>query len=308
MQLLQSAPFREPSPIWTAGFSAGTDRWRMSIVSGHRANLSKGVVMNILAVLCIRNEESHLCHSLKNLIAEGIDVHLIDNDSTDSSLAIASQFLGRGLLAIDRLAWRGSFSLSDQLGMKRAIIAARQGYDWIIHVDADEWLCPSPEFLSLREAIAAADAGGFNCINFHEIAFIPLPGENFVGIDYTRLMNHYYFFQPTYPRLLRAWKKCDGLSWGNSGGHQLIGSDLRRFPKDLFLRHYIALSEGYVRQKYIGRQFSEEDLKLGWHFNRLNLTEEMLSLRRSPSVCKMTDTSLNVFDLSHPKTKHFWHW
>jgi hypothetical protein len=34
--------------------------------------------------------------------------------------------------------------------------------------------------------------------------FVPLPGEDFYGHDYASRMSTYYFFQPHYPRLIRA--------------------------------------------------------------------------------------------------------
>lgn len=263
--------------------------------------------MKILAILCVRNEEAHLSRSLRDLAAEGVDVHLIDNGSTDSSLEIARSFLGRGVVAVDTLPWTGSFSLSEQLDKKNAIIGARTEYDWVIHIDADEWLCPPEGRGSLREQIIAADASGFNCINFHEIVFVPLAGDDFVGTDYTTMMNHYYFFQPSYPRLIRIWKRCDNLYWGNSGGHNLSGN-IRLFPRDLFLRHYIALSYTYASKKYVGRTFADVDLKRGWHGNRLNITQDMLHVKHFSPIFRMTDTKKNEFDLSRPVTKHFWEW
>ena len=56
-------------------------------------------------------------------IEQGIDVVVIDNDSTDGTVGICREFLGKGLLFIDQVAWTGRFNLSGQLEAKRRIVA-----------------------------------------------------------------------------------------------------------------------------------------------------------------------------------------
>ncbi len=263
--------------------------------------------MRVLAIICVRNEAIHLRRSIGYLIASGIDVHLIDNGSTDGSREIAQEFLGRGLVAIDDLPWTGTFSLSEQLAAKQRIIAA-SNYDWIIHTDADEWLCPPVEGQSLLDGIAEAHQAGCARINFHELVFVPLPGEDFYREDYASLMRTYYFFRPMHPRLNRAWNRKAGLVNTHSGGHQLAGENLRLYPKDFFLRHYIVLSERHGISKYVGRTFAEEDLAKGWHANRLVITAENLRVRPAPGLRRLDDPSRMNFDLSMPLSRHFWHW
>jgi glycosyltransferase involved in cell wall biosynthesis len=264
-------------------------------------------IMKVLAVLCIRNEAVHLRRCLGDLIASGVDVFLIDNGSTDASRRIASEFLGRGLVGIEDLAWTGEYSLPAILRAKQRVIAACD-YDWIIHTDADEWLCSPVDGQPLFEGIAEADSAGYNCINFHEIVFVPLPGENFVGEDYAARMSTYYFFQPRYPRLQRAWARRADAYYGDSGGHRLRGAGVKQYPKDFFLRHYIILSEPHARAKYLGRPYSSEGLSRGWHKNKLTITADNLRVKQVPGLWRMDDPGKQHFNLSVPLRHHFWEW
>jgi hypothetical protein len=121
-------------------------------------------------------------------------------------------------------------------------------------------------------------------------------------------MTHYYFFQPCYPRLNRAWKPDANLTNLDAGGHHLAGDDLRIFPTDFFLRHYIVLSEKQAHDKYVGRLFSQEDVIKGWHDNRRTITSDVLKVKHVPGLMKTSVPSSHVFDLSVPMTKHFWQW
>ncbi|MEQ1493662.1 MAG: glycosyltransferase, partial [Terricaulis sp.] len=159
---------------------------------------------SVLAIVCVRNEAVHIERCLTDLINGGCEVRLIDNGSTDGTRELASRFLGNGLLGIDDLPWTGAFSLTDQLAAKNALVASAS-HDWIIHADAEDSRVTGVEGETLADAIAAADGAGFTVINFHELAFVPLPGEDFERPDYASRMANYYFFQPKYPRLNRAW-------------------------------------------------------------------------------------------------------
>jgi glycosyltransferase involved in cell wall biosynthesis len=262
-----------------------------------------------LAVLCVRNESIHIRPCLSRLISDGIDVVLIDHGSTDDSVAKARGFLGQGLISIESMPWRGVFSLRDQLQKKRELIAGT-AYDWIVHVDADEWLCSHETEQTLLDGIREADAAGFNCINFNEFVFVPIAGENFLFEEYADAMSTYYFFQPTHPRLIRAWKWSEGFDNRNSGGHTLDGIGIRLFPKDYPLRHYPVLSHEQGCQKYLARPYDPQEISKNWHGKRLRITESNLRLpnRSNPFLRELSSPLSREFDTTRPTTTHFWEW
>jgi glycosyltransferase involved in cell wall biosynthesis len=267
--------------------------------------------MRAVAIVAIRNEELHVARCLRDLIANGIEVILIDNDSEDQSVRIATEFLGRGLLSIERLPWNGVFSLKTQLEAKAKIIAGLS-HDWVLHVDADEWFCPPWPQTRLIEAIERVDSAGYECINFDEMTFVPWPHEDFCRPDYARHMTTYYFFEPHKLRLMRAWKRSAQVNNIEEGGHRL-NRPVAIFPENFILRHYIALSPEYLFRKYHRRAFAPEELAIGWHhhpqeYRRIDITLPMCMLRPSPFLKALQSWSSIEFDKSSPARVPFWHW
>ncbi len=161
---------------------------------------------SVLAIVCMRNESEHVTRCLRDLIAEGIDVVLIDHGSTDDTVAKARAFLGKGLRAIETLPWRGVFSLSEQLSRKAAIAASAPD-DWIIHADADERFEAPAGFGAMRDALDTVQTAGYNCVNFSEFVLVPLRDEEFTFEGYEDAMRAYYFFEPKRPHFMRAWRR-----------------------------------------------------------------------------------------------------
>ncbi len=233
---------------------------------------------------------------------------LIDHDSDDGTLELAKPYLGSGLIGMERMPWKGHFSLVAQLRRKREIIATL-GHDWVVHVDADEWIMSPVEGETIRSALLKADSVGFNCANFSEFVFVPWSSEDFMGTDYRRLMCTYYFFEPNHPRLMRAWKRDADFENIASGGHKLVGEVVRCHPGDFILRHYICLSVDHAWAKYRSRRFAVNEIdNLGWHRNRVIAKREKLMLRVSPGLRCLPKWNSRVFDRSMPMSEHFWRW
>ncbi len=269
--------------------------------------------MNILAVVAARNEISHIRRCIECLVANGLEVAIIDHASTDGTREVAESYLGNGVLQIKDLAWEGHFSLEKQL-MTKAEIYDNSSHPWLAHFDADEWPLPGGSFKHLAEMAKTADLSGHNVINFNEFVFIPEPEQDYAQVDYGLQMRSYYFFQPSYPRLQRMWQRESMLSSLNHGGHILAGSPVNLFPVDGVLRHYIALSEEQALAKYVGRIFAHSDLRRGWHANRITITEAKIrrffeSYSNYLSQIKILDnTSTFQLDDSNPQSRHFWDW
>lgn len=259
------------------------------------------------AILAVRNEALHIRRALTAFIKQGIDVVVIDNDSTDETADICREYLGKGLLFMDQAAWTGRFDLSAQLEAKRRV-AARLDHDWLIHADADEWMQSPIEGESLLEGICRVSAKGYNAINFDEFVFLPAHDTNDLPGRYEREILHYYFFAPSENRLMRAWQRSANLSNKASGGHRLAGNNLNIAPESFILRHYIVLSQQDAMRKYVGRTFSETDLSKRWHGNRLQLTEEQLRLPGRHRLKELSAWDAAEFDRSDPKHRHYWEW
>lgn len=226
--------------------------------------------MRIVALLTVRNEELYLARCLEHLIANGVDVCVIDNASTDSTRAIAEQFLGRGVIRLDTLPYHGAFALLPILqNVER--LAGEIDADWFMHHDADEIREAPAAGATLAQAIETADAEGYNAINFDEFVFMPRSGhERFEGRDYVRDMLWYYYFRPKGQRRLNAWKRTGApVDLSASGGHRVQFPDRRVYPTDFVMRHYIALSWEHLARKYQSRRYAPEEIAdRSWHIDR----------------------------------------
>jgi len=265
------------------------------------------VLVSCAAILAVRNEAVHIDRVMTEFIEQGIDVVVIDNDSTDETVNICRRYLGKGLLFMDRLEWTGSFNLTAQLDAKRRI-TGRLNHDWLIHTDADEWMQSPVQGESLLEGISRVSAKGCNVINFDEFVFLPVANKSDIGGRYDRKMLHYYYFAPSKTRLMRAWKRSANLGNRSSGGHILKGNKLYVEPESFILRHYIALSQRHVLEKYTKRSFAAIDLEKSFHRNRHQLTAAQLRFPGTLQLKKLAAWNVKSFDRSDPKLKHYWAW
>lgn len=260
--------------------------------------------MKIVALLTVRNEELYLARCLQHLHEQGIATCVIDNESTDSSLDIATAYKPRGVFRIERQAYPGYFDLVAQLGYKEHL-AQDINADWYIHLDADEIREAPIKGQTLHEAICAADRQGFNSINFDEFTFLPPAGsESFEATDYVDTMRHYYFFQPGPLRRVNAWKNTgQTIDLVSKGGHQVLFEGQRIYPQNFIMRHYIVLSTRHAIAKYTReRIYSETEIReRRWHGMRARFTADKLNLPES-SRMKCIDTG--EWDRSDPWLKH----
>ena len=188
----------------------------------------------VVALIASYNEERFIAPCIEHLVDQGVEVYLIDNESTDRTVAAAEAYLGNGLIGIETFKTGEDFSLTAQLERKEEL-AATIDADWFMHGDPDEFRLPPPSSGSLVEAFAEVDRAGYNAVNFLEFTFLPTveaPDHDHVGFQAT--MRHYYPFQPCFPHLLKAWKRQpDRVQLVPSAGHRVRFPGLRMFPARL---------------------------------------------------------------------------
>ncbi len=246
--------------------------------------------MRIVALLTFRNEALYLERCLRHLADQGVEVCCIDNASTDRSRTIAESFLGKGVIRVEHLPYRGSFELRSIL-LNEERLSREIDADWFIHHDADEIREAPRPYATLVEGISDADRQGYNAIDFDEFVFLPTgKDESFEGTDYVAMMRHYYYFHRGPLRRVNVWKRTDEpVDISSTGGHRAEFSGMSVFPERFILRHYIALSRRHALAKYCGRIFSRKEAdQLGWHGNRVSCRPEDIRFplpERLKTVC-----------------------
>lgn len=263
---------------------------------------------SICAIVCVRNESRYLPALIKHLREQGVDIAFIDNESTDGSRDIIEGHIGGDVLNMKTLAFNGVFSLSDQLQAK-AEVESELHHDWVMHVDADEIHHASNNGVRLVDLAKRAEAANCNAINFEEFVFVPEKNHDGTKDNSHLDILRYYYFAPTFNRLLRLYRRGEGLDNRAGAGHRLQGNP-RIYPQTQVLRHYITLDQKHLLEKYIGRAFDPSELAKRWHGNRIGLTEEMLDLgrfaRRKFDYLPSRDS--RAFLRNRLRSRHFWSW
>lgn len=240
---------------------------------------------------------------LSNLVAQGLETWFLDNGSTDGSREVAAGYVGRGVLAIEDVPRDGVFDHEALLERKEEV-ARRIDADWFLHLDTDEILRPPAGFPTVLHALQAADAGGFDAVNYLEFIFPPTAQEP--DHDHGRFvetMRWYYLFAPQALHRLSAWKRRTGeIGLARSGGHDVRIPGTRVFPGNLILRHYPLLSRAHAAEKYSSRKHPIVQLSRGWHGWRERLDPACVVL--PPCSSLGFDDGTTPLDESHPVTHH----
>ena len=264
--------------------------------------------LSICAVIAVRNEYNYLRVLLPYLKEQNIDVVILDNDSDDESNVLYNEFEGSPIIQVTQVPYNGFFDNKGILVAKESVIQ-RLNHEWVIHHDADEILEHHASNKSLREAIEEADTNGYNVVNFEEFVFLPEENVSYEGKDYYNKMSKYYFFAPKNNRLNRAWKREANLNHLESGGHKLEGESVRIYPKNHILRHYITLSYEHAINKYCGRKFSQDELEIGWHHNRTNISaRDLIFPSNNEKIHRLEEPQSKAFNRNTPSNTHYWQW
>lgn len=259
-------------------------------------------MLRIIALLATHNERRFIEASLEHNIAQGLDVYLIDNDSTDETVKLAERFLGQGLIGIEgfprdgRTRWHALMTRKEEL-------ASTLDANWFIHLDADEFHF-SANHQTLAQGVSEADAAGYNAINFLEFTFIPTieePDHDHEAFQHT--LRSYYPFLPAFPHQMKAWKRQrNGIDLASSAGHLVQFPGLRMAPDSFFMRHYQFLSVSHAIEKYANRNYDPRDLARGWHGWRSTFDEKRVKL---PLRSELRDyASDHHLDPSNPRKTH----
>ncbi|MCP4143411.1 MAG: glycosyltransferase [Chloroflexi bacterium] len=266
------------------------------------------MILSICAVIAVRNEASYLRILLPLLAKQEIDVVIIDNGSTDNSHDLYTFFSENPIILVEYLPYEGVYSQRKQLEAKQEVYRNIE-HDWVIHHDADEILEHYKEGYSLRDAIEEADAAGYNVLNFDELVFLPEPNKDYRNKNYYQDIHRYYFFEPSKQRLHRAWKRMFKFDNMDSGGHTITSEKISVYPENHVLRHYVVLGYEHAKEKYLHRTFNDQEIKGGWHHNRLDFTEDNLRLPyKSSFLFELSPHLLKKICRDTPTSIHYWKW
>lgn len=228
----------------------------------------------VVAVIAAYNEEDIVSQVVSALVADGVDVHFIDNWSTDRTYAEAAKWKDRGLVGLERFParkCRDEYRWQEILRHKERLTAGIEA-DWFIHCDADEFReSPWPD-MTLHDAFRFVDSLGYNAVNFELLDFLPATSTERTEYPIPDVRQALNLYRPgsAFNRVqVKAWKKqAVPVDLHSSGGHHARFPSQRIFPLPFILRHYplrgMAHAEKKIFQERKGR-FIPEEKKRGWH-------------------------------------------
>lgn len=261
--------------------------------------------MRVVAILAAYNERRFIEPCLEHLHKHGVDAYLIDNCSTDNTVALAERWLGRGLIGIESFP-RGEGDVYDWRGLlrRKEEIARELDADWFIHLDPDELRLPPASGPTLREALETVDGEGFNAVDFAEFTFVPSREDpDHDHPDFQRTLRTYYTFAgPRSPHQLKAWKAHPEATL-ESGGHRVSFPEVKIYPRQFRMKHYLILSIPHAIEKYVERRYNPEEVESGWHGWRAKVGATDIQLpKRSALRVSLSDDDL---DPSSPRETHY---
>ncbi|MGB7946619.1 MAG: glycosyltransferase family 2 protein, partial [Candidatus Binatia bacterium] len=266
----------------------------------------------VIAIVAAFNEEDIISSVIGHLAHNGIDAYLIDNHSTDDTVKEASQWLGHGLVRIERFPQTfspgqdapGPFDWSAILRRKEEL-ATELAADWFIHHDADEFRESPWPGLTLKEAIRWVDKLGYNCINFQVLNFCPVD-DNFQPGDDPR--NHFTLFEhaAAFDKVqLKCWMVSETQdSLVTSGGHEVCFEGRRVFPISFLNRHYPIRGQRHGLKKVFAERknrFLESERLKGWHIQYDPIKDENHNFLRDPATLQAFNLDRARFELMLPE-------
>jgi hypothetical protein len=230
-----------------------------------------------LAIMPAFNEADVIFHAVGALVAEGVDVYLLDHESTDGTAEAARPWLGRGLVRIESFPGDAGYPERNRTEMVWRDILRRVGEisgdvaaDWYLFVNPDEFREAPWPGVTLAEGLREVDELGFSAVNFELLNFRPTPQDAFVAGSDVRVHLRHYEPPGRHDVLqLKAWKAQDvPADLVTHGGHDVLFPGRRVFPVAFILRHYPIRSTEHGRRKVRGERmarFAAEERAGGWH-------------------------------------------
>lgn len=260
------------------------------VISGtHADKPTGGSRVSVAGLIHVFNEQDILPEVVRHLKANGVDVHIFDNWSTDGSFELAKSLKKEGLCVnVQRFPDKLStdYEWYRQL-MYTAEYAASLDSQWIMHHDADELRYSPWPSTTLAEAFAHVDALGYNAVDFTVVDFRFLRTMPEVSPPYENALNWFEFGRrPGHFLQVKAWKNYRfKVDLASSGGHEAKFNERRIFPLKFLMKHYPLRSRSQAEKKvYRDRlpRMRREQREKGWHtqYNQFETVTEIKGWER----------------------------
>jgi SAM-dependent methyltransferase len=257
---------------YTLNNSVGFSKNTILVIAGREATFTRSDRQkSVAAIINVFNENDILEQVVRYLRDQGVQVHIVDNWSTDGSYEIAKKLLTQDVCAnvirfpaapSANCEWKGLLRHTAEYG-------ARLQSDWIIHYDADEFRCAPWPSVTLAEGISFVDDLGYTAVDFTVLNFGFTDDDE--QVPFSAGARRFFDFgrHPSYHLQIKAWKnQGQVIDLGSSGGHIAAFAGSRVFPLKFLTKHYPLRSTKQASTKIFRDRlprFARENRELGWH-------------------------------------------
>ena len=160
-------------------------------------------------------EEETIAACVADLVNQGIQVYLLDDDSPDRTFAEVERFKGKGL--------NGDEGLRAQAPPFASTFSCRQlDAAWFIRSDADEFRKGPWPKRNLAESVASVDALGLSAIGFDVFNVRPTHDRFQKGQSVREACTHYESWKRFDKLQIRWWKKRVEADRVSTGGYEAL--------------------------------------------------------------------------------------
>ncbi len=235
-------------------------------------NQHKTALVSVLAIVAVYNERDIIAATIKHLLDQGVDVHIIDNWSTDGSYEIVQSLASKSSgISYERFPTKANNKYEWGKILARVTTVAKQKpqYQWIMLNDADELRWSPWQGVTLQTAFSFIDSVGYNAVDYTVFNFEPTK-DGFSEHDNPLTFFRYGKFSGVEGHFvqIKSWKNHPEAELAASGGHHVAFSGQRVFPLKFLLSHYPIRSTRQATDKvFKGRQarYTTAEKKKGWH-------------------------------------------
>jgi glycosyltransferase involved in cell wall biosynthesis len=215
--------------------------------------------VKIAALLHCYNEAHIIEECLVHYLAQGIDVAIVDNESTDETLAIIDKVRGNlvypgRVLDVLSIRTRG-FELRRILAtLCEHMHAHLSHYPWLMLVDADTFFDSPVAGLSLGDFIAVAHDAAYNVIDGILYQFYPTELDDPAVARHAERLQYFEILRPEDTELIvtaeRIFRYDPSIDFFSRAGHVCLRASPRRvFFQKYLHRHYRWTSYEHGLQK-----------------------------------------------------------
>jgi glycosyltransferase involved in cell wall biosynthesis len=226
----------------------------------------------VVAFMAAYNEEDIIVESIRKWTDQGIEVHILENWSTDATYDLAKQLETSLPVTVERFPSTGPSKHFNWGAMLERIetLSKEIDADWFIRRGADEILTSPWPGVSYRDSLYLVDQAGFNCVDHTVIEFHPVDDGFRAGMDHERFFTYFDFGKDPCNFLQRKTWKNSGqrISMVPTGGHDLPFRGRRVYPFKFLLKHYPVRSQRHGEQKIFRERkarWNPEERAKGWH-------------------------------------------